>query len=657
MESSEPVSHNKSDKHLQFEQILSDLSARFIHLPYTRLDTEIERALNKVLDFFQVDRCALLRVLPDKDAWEITHVAYSEHAEQVPVGTELPRSINPWAYEKLVIKGEVLSFSTFSDVPDKAHVDKQTWKGWGIRSNLAIPVLMNRSVLHIIVINTIRQERIWPEEFFPRLQLLGEIMVNALERSIADQALRRNAARLSLAVDSAEAGLWELDCRNNIFWASDQARSIFGYGHNDIISMERFEDSIHPDDLQRVRQSIALTLNDKEPTDIEYRIVSGEGRLKWIASKGRPHTNEMGELERVLGISSDISERKRLETELNDRLQEIENLKNRLENENLYLREDLKIEQGFEKIVGNSKELKSVLFGANQVAPTDATVLILGETGTGKGLIANAIHQMSNRKDRPLITVNCSALPHNLIESELFGREKGAFTGAESRHAGRFEVADGGTIFLDEIGEMPVEIQSKLLRVLQDGEFERLGSAKSITVDVRVIAATSRNLQREVRAGRFREDLYYRLNVFPLLIPPLRDRREDIPLLAHYFTKKFADKFNKAIDSIPVATMNEFNNYDWPGNVRELEHIVERGVIVSSGKTFKLTCQLVSSMNDKPTNETLKDLATVEREYILKVLKTANWKIEGQAGAASILNLAPSTLRSRIRKLGIRRPV
>ena len=259
-----------------------------------------------------------------------------------------------------------------------------------------------------------------------------------------------------------------------------------------------------------------------------------------------------------MGVSIDISERKQMEGELNERLQEIEKLKGRLENENLYLRKELRKEKGFDKIVGDSKAIKSVVYAAKQVASTDATVLLLGETGTGKGMVANAIHQMSARKDQPLITVNCSALPQNLIESELFGREKGAFTGAHVRQAGRFEVADGGTIFLDEIGETPLELQSKLLRVLQEGEFERLGSAKTIKVNVRVIAATSRDLKQDIRKKRFREDLFYRLNVFPILIPPLRQRSEDIPLLAQFFTEKYARKMDKPIESIPKATIKRF---------------------------------------------------------------------------------------------------
>lgn len=347
---------------------------------------------------------------------------------------------------------------------------------------------------------------------------------------------------------------------------------------------------------------------------------------------------------------------KRLESELKERLDEVETLKQQLEGENYYLREELQKEQGFEQIVGNSKALKKVLMASSQVAATDATVLILGETGTGKGLLANAIHMMSFRKDKPFITVNCAALPANLIESELFGREKGAFTGAHARQAGRFEVADRGTIFLDEIGEMPLDLQAKLLRVLQDGEFERLGCTRTIKVDARVIAATARDLSAEVSNSRFRQDLFYRLNVFPITIPPLRQRTEDIILLTQHFIEKYGRRMGKRIDSIPKNCIDEMLHYDWPGNVRELEHLVERSVIISSGTSFTLGDRLESSSTTVLHKESEKDLASIERNHIVQVLRMTQWKIEGPGGAASILDLHPSTLRFRIKKLGIHRP-
>ena len=362
------------------------------------------------------------------------------------------------------------------------------------------------------------------------------------------------------------------------------------------------------------------------------------------------------QLQLVAQVFTNALERKRMESQLLGRLLEIEALSKRLENENLYLQEEIRRVQGFEKIEGSSDALNYVLFRAQQVAPTDATVLLLGETGTGKGMVASAIHSLSLRKDRAMITVNCAALPANLIESELFGREKGAFTGAHVRQAGRFEVADGGTIFLDEIGELPLELQSKLLRVLQDGEFERLGSAKTVKVDVRVIASTSRELKAEMQSGKFREDLFYRLNVFPITIPPLRMRAGDIPQLIRFFVDRYSRKFGRQIETIPKATIKILKAYSWPGNVRELEYVIERAVITTSGPVLQMTDRLEPLRVNEVADASLKDLAAMEREHIQRALRETGGKIEGPKGAASILNLHPSTLRFRIKKLGIKRP-
>ncbi len=308
----------------------------------------------------------------------------------------------------------------------------------------------------------------------------------------------------------------------------------------------------------------------------------------------------------------------------------------------------------FEDILGQSDGLKYVLYRAEQVAPTNTTVLVLGETGTGKELIAAAIHHMSPRKDRPLITVNCAALPANLMESELFGREKGAFTGADSRQIGRFEVANGSTLCLDEIGELPLEMQAKLLRAIQHHEFERLGSNHTIKVDVRVIATTNRDLEEEVRKGRFREDLYYRLNVFPITVPPLRQRKDDIPLLVQAFVERYARKLGKQILSIQKETMKVLQDYPWPGNVRELESVLERAVILCPGPTLQLDDKLETLSSSLPS--TARTLEERERNQILGTLIETQWRINGKDGAAAILGLHPSTLRARMHKLGIMRP-
>jgi transcriptional regulator with GAF, ATPase, and Fis domain len=305
-------------------------------------------------------------------------------------------------------------------------------------------------------------------------------------------------------------------------------------------------------------------------------------------------------------------------------------------------------------IIGQSDGLKYVLHRAEQVAPANTTVLVLGETGTGKELIAAAIHNMSPRKDRPLITVNCAALPANLIESELFGREKGAFTGSDSRQVGRFELANGSTLCLDEIGELPLEMQAKLLRVIQHGEFERLGSSHTIKVDVRIVATTNRNLEEEVQKGHFRQDLYYRLNVFPITVPPLRQRKEDIPLLTQVFMERCAKKLGKQITSVQEKTMKTLQDYPWPGNIRELESVLERAVILCSGPVLQLADKL--EMASPPVVSTVRTLEAVERNQIHKILLETRWRIEGKDGSAAILGLHPSTLRARMHKFGILRP-
>jgi len=343
--------------------------------------------------------------------------------------------------------------------------------------------------------------------------------------------------------------------------------------------------------------------------------------------------------------------------ELREALDEVERLKNRLQAENVYLQEEIKSEHNFEDMIGHSDALKKVLNKVGQVASTDATVLIYGETGTGKELLARAIHNLSPRKERPLVKVNCGAISAGLVESELFGHEKGAFTGALQRRTGRFELADGGTIFLDEIAELPLDTQVKILRVLQEQEFERVGSSQPIKVDVRVIAATNRNLEDAVNDSTFRSDLFYRLNVFPLEVPPLRERKSDIPLLVDFFLKKFAKKLGKPLQDVSRETMNRLTSYTWPGNIRELQNVLERAAIIAQGPIIEID-ELIDLRADAgvPTagSDTLQD---VERSHILRVLEEANWVIEGKRGAASILGLHPNTLRSRMQKLGIKKPL
>lgn len=335
--------------------------------------------------------------------------------------------------------------------------------------------------------------------------------------------------------------------------------------------------------------------------------------------------------------------------------QEIAQLKDKLAKEKLYLEEELRLEHGFEDIIGDSDALKQVLKQVEVVAPTDSTVLIQGETGTGKELIARAIHRLSGRNERTFVKLNCAAIPTGLLESELFGHERGAFTGAIMQKAGRFELADKGTIFLDEVGEIPLELQSKLLRVLQEQEFERLGSTKTIRVNVRLIAATNRDLRAMVEAKQFRSDLYYRLNVFPVTVPPLRERREDIPTLVRYFTQHYAGRMKKNIQAVPAKTLEILSHYAWPGNVRELENLVERSVILTQGTDLQVPISELQTTSDS-TSSSMTALEEAERDHILRALQEAKWVVGGASGAAARLGVKRTTLQSKMQKFGIIRP-
>ncbi|GFE60643.1 sigma-54-dependent Fis family transcriptional regulator [Geobacter sp. AOG2] len=410
-------------------------------------------------------------------------------------------------------------------------------------------------------------------------------------------------------------------------------------------------------------QSVVVAIDDKA-SYILTSIVDGTVRKQLEEKLKKAHDNlELIVAERTEDLvkanehlTKEIEERKRSEAALQDAYAEIKQLKDRLQAENSYLQQEAARVYNFGEIVGQSSAISYVFFRVEQVASMDATVLLLGETGTGKGVIARTIHSHSARKDRPMITVNCTSLPANLIESELFGREKGAFTGAHARQMGRFELADGGTIFLDEIGEMPLELQSKLLRVIQDGEFERLGSPRTTKVDVRIIAASNRNLEEEIKKGKFREDLFYRLNVFPITIPPLRQRTEDIPLLVNHFIGKFNKKMGKRIEAVSKETMTALEEYHWPGNVRELENVIERAVITSQGSALQVVdrFETFKKAGESPGQE-VKALAELEQDHILQVLQKTGWRIEGKNGAATLLGLNASTLRARMRKYGIAR--
>jgi len=433
----------------------------------------------------------------------------------------------------------------------------------------------------------------------------------------------------------------------------------FGQTEEELLGTSFF-DQIPKEQWEVVRAKVAkLTPENPVGTD-EHQVLLPEGGIGWQEWTDVAIFDEGGELVEYQSVGRDINERKMREEELERAYEEIQTLKEQLLQENVVLRKEIRQINTFKGITGDSPTMRQVMALAEQVAPTASTVLIRGETGSGKEMIARAIHEMSGRSNRPMIVVNCAAIPDELIESELFGREKGAFTGADKAQAGRFELADGGTIFLDEIGELSPAAQAKLLRVLQEGQFERLGSGKSTKVNVRVLAATHRSLEEMVRERKFREDLFYRLNVFPILVPALREHPEDIPELVQLFVHEFSESIGRRIECISAESLERLMNDPWPGNIRELRNVVERAMILARGPTLEIDPpqrESSSITNSEPASGSQSQtLEEVEKAHIESVLKTVGWKVRGQGGAAQILDLAPTTLESRMKKLGIKRP-
>ncbi len=637
---------------LRFEVLLAETSARLINLPVDRVDDEIQDILRRVCECLGLDRSTLW-LLPERmpETMQLEYF-FDKGGFSVPKRLYADQHF-PWALNRLK-SGKVVAISKLSELPLEAARDEESFRSYGTKSTLLIPLIIDGSFLGAVSFAYLWQEKEWQEALVNRLKLVAEIFCNALARKRSEQLLKASLERMKLAADSANAALWTLDLNSGHIWTTEKARKLLGVALKNELNLERFLSVVHTEDRERIQAKMQKAVSTREDFSEEYRIIQSDGSVRWMVLRGHPHSNGSGEPDSLLGASVDITVYKNMEDQLRERLQEIEKLRKRLENENIILQREVKHLTEQTEIVGQSPAIKRVLMQAAQVAQTNTSVLILGETGTGKALLAQAIHNMSARKNRPMVSVNCAALPPTLIESELFGREKGAFTGALTRMAGRFEVADGSTLFLDEIGELPPELQAKMLRVIEEGTFERLGSTKTLRVDVRLIAATNRDLAGEVEKGRFRNDLFYRLNVFPIVITPLRERPEDIPLLVWAFVTEFQKKMGKRIDNISKKTMDALQSYEWPGNGRELRNIIERAMIVSGGRTLEVL--LPETVDDASSGEGGQDLKDVERGHILSVLKRTSWRVTGKGGAAHILGLKGTTLQSKMKRLGIRRP-
>jgi formate hydrogenlyase transcriptional activator len=450
-------------------------------------------------------------------------------------------------------------------------------------------------------------------------------------------------------IERAPDAIFWIDSERNIYRVNEAACRLIGCSQVEILGMEFYKLF---DESEDSWNNIWSESKEKKIFAFETYLITKDRRRICVDISGS--FIEFDGKEYISSFVRNITQRKNSELELRNSLIEVEQLKDRLQVEVEYLQQEIKLIHNFEEIISENDKFKEILAQVEQVASTDSTVFIFGETGTGKELIARAIHNISGRRSRPMIKVNCAGLPENIIESELFGHEKGTFTGAFNRRIGRFELADGTTIFLDEISDLPIALQTKILRVLQEGEFERLGSTHTIKIDARVISATNRDLEKAMEEGRFREDLFYSLNVFPINIPPLRERKDDIPILVGHFVNKYNTKIGRQVERISQEIMDRLMVYHWPGNVRELENVIERAIIISSGSILELGKLPFKENVDFDKSDAI-TLEESERAHILKVLELTHWRVSGEKGAAEILGINPQTLFSRMRKLGINR--
>ena len=633
----------------RFESMLAELSSRFVNVEPAEVDREIEDAQRRVCECLGLDIAALWQLSPDEPGvLRMTHVYRRFDEPPIPEDFDA-RVFNPWALGQVFL-GKIVTLPNVEKAPAEATTDCETWQYFGIKSVFLFPLSTGgEKAFGALSFHSVETERSWPDEIVQRLQLVSQIFANAVVRKRADAALRESEERLQLAAEAAEVGMWMLDVESRRFWATQGARQIFGYKPDTEITMEVFLESVHASCREPVTETVRRAVEEGREIDIEYRIALPDGSERWVHSRGRMQPASATSPTRLLGASVDVTERKRSENELQRSYEEVKRLRDQLEIENIYLQQEHRLQHGSGRIVGESPAIFKVLEMVEQVAPTETTVLVEGETGAGKDLVAQRIHEVSQRSARPMVKVNCAALPSTLVESELFGHEKGAYTGAVSREPGRFEVANGSTIFLDEIAELPIELQSKLLRVLEEGCFERVGSSRTKKTDVRIIAATNRDLEAEVEAGRFRRDLYFRLAVFPIRVPPLRERRDDVPLLVWAIVQELSPGMKKAVETISRRDMERLQRYGWPGNVRELRNVVERAMILCSGPILRLEPPGSQSADD----EAVMSLDEVQRRHILKAVENAGGQIRGAGGAAELLGLKPTTLRSRMQRLGI----
>jgi PAS domain S-box-containing protein len=650
-----------------FQRHKAELLISLTSLSKEDADLTIRRALENIGNLYGAARIGVWWLSEKKESVTCMHRWFEEGAPQPPFPYTVSRADYQWVFD-LLLSGKKLLFRDIDEVPANASELRGFMEKTQIRSYLACPLTVDGEDFGSITIAATRADA-WNDNALGELEILGNILAAAISRFHATEALARREKDLERSQQVASVGSYRLKGTINQddpsqlleildVEMSDQALQMFDMEAQEDASAQVLEaiSRIHPKDVSRVRDMWRESIEQRGEHIVEYRIVKRDGSLLHVQVNDQLDNIDENGVMTIFGTYKDITQWVESNQALQKAILEIQQLKDRLEDENLMLRDEVRAAHGFETIIGKSEALQTVLRAAAQVAPTDVTVLINGETGTGKELVARSIHESSRRSDKPMVCVNCAALSSDLIESELFGHEKGAFTGAHEQRKGRFEIADGGTLFLDEIGEMSGDLQAKLLRVIQEGEFERLGGTQTLKTNVRLIAATNRDLVAAMDSGSFRADLYYRINAFPLDLPPLRERKEDIPLLAEHLVRKHAGILGKDVTAISARTMRHLQGQGWPGNIRELEGAILRALISTTGTVLDFVDD--SGVNNALASNTPDslNLLDAQRMHIIDVLERTNWVIEGKKGAASALGLAPSSLRSKMKRLNIARP-
>ena len=621
----------------QYQALLEVAEAIASHRDLSDLFHALAQRLHRVVHF---EHMRLLLHDPERNVMRL-HVLETPQASEPPPCSELPIDESPggwvWRSQQPLVIPRVAEETRFPKIsPCMVEL--------GIKSFCVVPLTTAQRRLGALGFGS-TQEAAYGDADLELLQQVARHVAVAVDNALAYQQiielkdkLTHEEAYLTQAQRLTGVGSWAWDPSESHNYYSREVFNIFGLdptrGNPTLADFLRI---YHPEDREFVEEAEKKLVSEGQGYDVKYRIIRPDGELRFVREVGAP-VREKGIITGFVGACMDVTEQERMTQELR--------------REKLYLEDEIRTEYNFEEIIGESAVLKRILKQVETVAPTDSTVLVQGETGTGKELIARAIHNLSKRRERTFVKMNCAAIPTGLLESELFGHERGAFTGAIAQKVGRFELAHGGTLFLDEVGDVPLELQSKLLRVLQEQEFERLGSNRTIRVDVRLVAATNRDLAQMVADKQFRSDLYYRFNVFPVVAPPLRERPEDIPLLVRYFAQKYARLMSKRVETIPAGAMTALAKYHWPGNIRELENLIERSVILSQGPDLhvplgELKAPAAAAPNGVAT------LEAAEREHILRVLRETNWVIGGPSGAAARLGMKRTTLQSKMLKLRI----